>query len=152
MKKALLLLIALAACNYLSALEFTAEQMREFPYKLRLKLHESKMVDSDTKIKVIEIRGTERKMKVGADYIIHAEVKSEEPRMISVYAGITNPKNDGAVDLDGYSRYFYPTALEEEFIVGFTYNAKGEFHISAYPQKKDGTDWTQEIFDIRLYE
>ena len=126
------------------------EILQKFPYSLNLRLEKNAMSGVDTKIRIIEIRGTRRKLEVGGSYIVRGEVRSRDPRMVTVYAGVTNSKNDGALDLEGFSRYYYPGEKKEMFLVGFLYNSEGEFHVSAYPQTPNGTDWTTELFDLRL--
>ena len=138
------------ASSDIKKLKFTELDEANYPFKIREKLEKKALNRSKCKLRVNSIRGTKKSFEVGGSYIIIGELRCSAPSKVTVYAGVTNIDNNGARDLEGYTRYHYPTEKKQYFKLGFTMGAPGEFHVTAYARKDEGTDWNAELFDLRL--
>lgn len=142
MKQLLLLLLALSF-NHLHA--------EQTPYRLRIQPDIIATRDSDVKIKITRIYGSERDIQIGGTYLIEGRIKTKHPEVTTLYFGVTAPGNDGAKQTEDYAQSYFPEESNSEFTLALSVANPGQMHLSAYERQPDGkTDWSKPLIRLNL--
>jgi hypothetical protein len=139
----LLLLLALS----------TTVNADDFTHRLKVKPEVIDSRDSDVSINIQSISSSTDGYEVNGVYLVTGRIKTKNPKVTTLYFGVTAQDNKGSQAIKGFAQAFYPEEHSSEFSLALKVAGPGQMHLSAYERRPDGnTDWAKPIIRLNIQD